>query len=503
MRRSFVLSLCAVALLGALLSATPVQGQTATPTTEARDETMQRRQDERRGLNYDGLRQRPGGPCGDAYEIVEQFVDGLTRCTHGPDPAPDGVDVRVYPDFEGGGGAGAGAVPQPGVAAAQAGIPCYGTGTDGFRVQLLYVRANGAADKSATYLPSFVNWAANANTAFKDSAAKTGGVRNIRFVTDSSCNLSIPAVQVSFIGINSLSGLISELKAKGYNRSDRKYLAWVDTTAANYCGIAEIYIDDKPTTTPGVTTSNYSNGHPGVKGTFGRVDAPCWGKADSVEAHELTHMLGGVQPSAPHATPKYHCRDESDRLCYVDESGLPMSQVCALSNERLLDCNNDDYFSSNPPAGSYLATHWNVANNAFLAKTAPGSSPPPPPPPPPTTTTTTTTVPAGTTTTTKPPATTTTTAAPASTPSAPRSLAAYRFGSGILLYWSPPTTGPVTGYNVYRRTATGTFTKIADIGTGTNYTDGSGTVGVAYTYAVSAENGSREGPRSNQVTATR
>ena len=93
---------------------------------------------------------------------------------------------------------------------------------------------------------------------------------------------------------------------------------------------------------------------------------------------------------------------------------------------------------------------------------------------------------------------------PGSTPSAPRNLAAYRYGTrGILLLWSAPTTGPVTGYNVYRKTATGSFAKIADLGTVTSYVDSTGSVGVTYTYAVSAENGTREGPLSNQVTATR
>jgi len=63
-------------------------------------------------------------------------------------------------------------------------------------------------------------------------------------------------------------------------------------------------------------------------------------------------------------------------------------------------------------------------------------------------------------------------------------------------------TGPVTGYNVYRRTGTAAFTKIADLGMVTSWTD-SGTVsGRSYTYVVSAENGTREGPGSNQATAT-
>src|SRR5205085_9191534 len=120
---------------------------------------------------------------------------------------------------------------------------------------------------------------------------------------------------------------------------------------------------------------------------------------------------------------------------------------------------------------------------------------------PPSSTTTTTTRPP--TSTTVPPPTTTAPPTGPTSPSAPRNLAAYKFGSGVLLVWTAPTTGPVTGYNVYRKTATTALAKLADLGTGTTYTDASAAVGVTYTYAVSAENGTAEGPQSNQVTVTR
>jgi hypothetical protein len=90
------------------------------------------------------------------------------------------------------------------------------------------------------------------------------------------------------------------------------------------------------------------------------------------------------------------------------------------------------------------------------------------------------------------------------TPSAPRNLNATRqiFTKGIRLNWQAPVTGPVTGYNVYRKSGTGTLVKIADLGVTTSWNDTGTVSGTSYTYVVTAENGSREGPSSNQATAT-
>jgi hypothetical protein len=87
--------------------------------------------------------------------------------------------------------------------------------------------------------------------------------------------------------------------------------------------------------------------------------------------HEISHTLGAVQASAPNGTGWGHCTDEQDVMCYAD--GGPrntLSTRCGASAVFFSrwDCNQDDYYNPSPAPGSYLATHWNVANSLFLCR---------------------------------------------------------------------------------------------------------------------------------------
>ena len=350
-----------------------VLGPAASVVSAAAPAAAQARPDDpARGVVLAGLTKSPaGGACRGNFELVHRDrVAGTsgTLCTHGPDPAPEGVDVRKRRGPEP--RQARDTAPVGGTAAATSeSIPCYGTGTDGYRVQVIYARASNVADRYAEFASSLVQWTAAVDTVVSASAAMTGGTRHVRFVTDPDCNLAIDRVELSSTGDDNLSNTISELRSKGYDRTDRKYLVYTDANV--YCGIAQVYLDDSADPTPG---ANANNGHLKVPGTVARVDNACWGMANSVEAHEVMHNLGGVQDSAPHATTNLHCTDDSDRMCYVDAAGVTMTQSCPTSHENRFDCNNDDYFSTNPPLLSYLATHWNSANSAFLATTAPLST---------------------------------------------------------------------------------------------------------------------------------
>jgi hypothetical protein len=320
-----------------------------------------------RGLTYDGLRAGlPGGPCdpGPGSEELLEIRKGrrVLGCTHGPDPAPHGVNLSSPATL---------AELRAGSVEQAAPISCIGDGTSGYRVQAVYAYPADRASRYASVAPMIQGWAAsNVNDVVNNSAAETGAGRQVRFVTDAACQPVVLEVPLSAAGDDTFSNTISEMRALGYNRADRKYLVWMDPAgAAPYCGIGQLYLDDRP------TYDNLNNGHSSVAGMFARVDAPCWGGSGTpVEAHELMHSLGGVQNSAPHSTGHYvapaggHCTDEYDVMCYDDDGNGPaaMTVICPSGHERRFDCGHDDYFHTSPPALSYLATHWNAANSRFL-----------------------------------------------------------------------------------------------------------------------------------------
>lgn len=238
-------------------------------------------------------------------------------------------------------------------------VACAGDGVSGPRVEVLYARASDVADRYSAYLASFRTWVSEADGYFSASAAETGGSRRVRFVHNTSCALVVRNVVLSPTGDDSFNNTVTELQAAGYTGADRRYLAFVDTNIL--CGLSGFYGDDQP------SLANANN-----QGTlYGRVDNGCW--SAHAFAHELTHMLGGVQQSAPNSSGGFHCTDENDVMCYSDAPNYPtMRTQCAdVTNEYRLDCNHDDYFSTAPAAGSYLATHWNVADSSYLMTGSP------------------------------------------------------------------------------------------------------------------------------------
>ncbi|MGH2675625.1 MAG: hypothetical protein ACRDH1_09470 [Actinomycetota bacterium] len=310
-----------------------------------------------RGLVFEGLRPaRPGGLCdtGGGESLLEiQGDGGLLGCTHGPDPAPPEVEMEARSTAE----------LRSVAAPTGSSVPCIGDGSSGYRVQAIYAYPVDRTDRYDEVAPLIEGWgSSNVDSVFAASAVETGGGRRVRFVTDAACRLTVVRVQVSVKGAQTFANTISELRQQGFGRSDRKYLVWMDAPGP-YCGIGQQYADD--TSGP----SNLNDGVSSVPGMVARIDVPCWGGVGTpIEAHELMHTIGGVQHSAPHGTEAGHCTDEADVMCYDDDGSGPvtMTSVCPTVHERLFDCDHDDYFHTAPPAGSYLASHWNAASSRFL-----------------------------------------------------------------------------------------------------------------------------------------
>jgi 5-hydroxyisourate hydrolase-like protein (transthyretin family) len=313
------------------------------------------------------------GPKDCPAELVLRTDGAPASCAHA-DEAPPGVDInkpvptRVLEAREGPFEAAAEAaqdqgIPVPAVAAAVTDrVVCDGDGTSGYRTQSMYVVEAGQPNRYAAVADQIKQWSAGIDQIFNLSAAKTGGVRNVRFVTasngDGTCSPTVLNVTVPAGSLASFSSSINALVAMGYNSGARKYSVWADTSGKGICGIAQTY--------PYSTPAGQDNPNNGAYPQFARTDAPCWGSGQSVEAHELSHTLGSVMPDAPHATSNGHCYDESDRMCYADGGGKAMQQICNFDQEILFDCRDDDYYSTYPPAGSYLDTHWNTADSRFL-----------------------------------------------------------------------------------------------------------------------------------------
>jgi hypothetical protein len=275
------------------------------------------------------------------------------KCTHGPDPAPPGRDVRKDVPLV------------PGGSAAAPGVICSGDGVSGNRTQVLYVRSSDVPDRLQAVLPTLRVEVAEADQIYSDSAVETGGEagHRIRFVHDAGCQATVTPVVISPTGDDTFDNTISEIQQLGYNRTDRKYLMFVD--ANMLCGIATIDSDDSP------SAGNRNNVGP----DYARNDAGCWD--GWVLAHEHMHNLGGVQLTAPNTSGGFHCVDEYDVMCYSDTPNYPpMRIVCSdptLDTTRF-DCTDEDYYNANPPPGSYLDTHWNTYDNGFLL--GPGGPPP-------------------------------------------------------------------------------------------------------------------------------
>ena len=253
---------------------------------------------------------------------------------------------------------------------------CGGSGSDGPRVTAMYVREAGDPDRYAASRTKILEELKFIDDVFAVSAAQTGGGRRVRWEVSSGCTPVVENVTVPDGSLRSFDATVRALEGLGYDRGDRKYLAFADsplgTLSGGACGTASKFADDSPT----------GNDNDGGTAQHARVDLDCWSVSPdtyvSAALHELLHTLGALQDSAPHASGRGHCTDAADVMCYDDSAagGKKPTLVCPTADRWQIDCNKDDYFHTDPPAGSYLATHWNIASSSFLATVPPLLAPP-------------------------------------------------------------------------------------------------------------------------------
>ena len=171
-----------------------------------------------------------------------------------------------------------------------------------------------------------------------------------------------PASQTTF------STILSDLRAKGYEKTNEKYVVWYDASAS-YCGQGTIYEDE---TDAGTNPNN---------------QGPDYGVSYDCNAlmHEHGHNVGAVQYSSPFSSGSGgHCWQESDVMCYADGGDRAQPLVFTCTDRQHYDCKHDDYFDAKigagegGGAGSYLDTSWNIGECyvRWIVNYACSSSPP-------------------------------------------------------------------------------------------------------------------------------
>lgn len=286
-------------------------------------------------------------PCGEANPLAT--LAGWV-CVHGDDP-----QLRGIPATSAGDGS---STRRP--------IPCHGDGTSSNRIAAYYAYFAGHPNRVNAVRGRLVSVIEQGNDIVYRSARQTGGARGLRMLTDAHCTPVVRAIQLPEAAAHDFGATVTAAERARLDSGNRKYLLFADTD--HYCGLATLRYDDQP----GVMNAN--NTGP----SWARLDAGCWSAA--VLVHEIMHMLGSVQESAPHFDGTGHCTDDHDLMCYQNPGGKRVYLRCTgpLAEQRL-DCGHDDYFNTAPHAGSYLARHWDTARSSFLYGGGPAQPDPPGP----------------------------------------------------------------------------------------------------------------------------
>lgn len=279
--------------------------------------------------------QGPSCPIPGGWRV--QLPDGSTVDTHGPDETYDGRPTHA-------GGAEKGAA-----------VACVDDPTRQSHNVLVYAFASDRPDRSVQMAPVLRDLVAQANGLLRQESMELGQAGRYKFRCDGANAVTMLVARLPRTDAEStFATIVADLRAMGVNSPYAKHWVWYDGTRENLYGQATMRINDRLTS---------ANGN-----AKGNDFAVVYGMLDPVALmHENAHNMGAVQLTAPHSSGFGHCTDGLDVLCYRDSPNTPYDAT-ACTDRVHLDCNHDDYFHPNPPAGSYLATHWNLGHryNRFL-----------------------------------------------------------------------------------------------------------------------------------------
>lgn len=221
-----------------------------------------------------------------------------------------------------------------------------------YRQKVLYARQASAPDRSAASRPIIEGAIFNMNAELDRAGLESGG-RHADFRVACTDGGDLFIGNVVNARTASFGDIVDAARLAGAIEPGTNYTIFYDDATPRECGIGSYQRDERP------GRENDNN----LGGAYAVIYRDCWDGQTAM--HEAGHNMGAVQPGGPNATVTYgHCRDESDVMCYPDGAEGAAGMLARCAGGERFDCGYDDYFDTEPEAGEYLASHWNLGSSA-------------------------------------------------------------------------------------------------------------------------------------------